>query len=208
MKKLFVEISVVLALAVFIAIIYNLFSSKPLPWLAEKKDIQTIADSVIFGNTNDTDKTKIDTIKSNLTADTTAKINKNKDSLLALKNVEDKNLETTTESKTSELKSLTFKQVLKIINNPKFRLIDARPPHEWSEAHIGNAVNIYPFDENQEQYFKYVTAQPKDIILVVYCSGGTCEASHKVVNDLKSFGYKDVYLYSGGWDEWTKLKGE
>jgi rhodanese-related sulfurtransferase len=206
MKKLIIEISVVLSIAVLIAVAYNLFSSKPLPWITEKKEIKVVNDSLLFGE-DSTNLPVIDTItRGNLATDTVKTDLTKKDTIRSDKEVEPTKAEKI--NKDTEMQTLTYEQIVKAVNNPKFHFIDARPPHEWEVSRIGNASNIYPYDENHENYFKLLTTQPKDKILIVYCSGGNCEASHKVVNDLKSFGYSKVFLYSGGWEDWLKHGGK
>ena len=82
-----------------------------------------------------------------------------------------------------------------------------RSKHEdFEKGKIGNAINVYPFDE-ESIYFRLLTTLPMDKLLIVYCDGGDCELSHKVCEDLFSFGYKNVFIYSQGWDEWSKKKG-
>jgi rhodanese-related sulfurtransferase len=102
--------------------------------------------------------------------------------------------------------SITYEQMLKIIENPDFIIVDARNPVDFAKSKIGNAVNIFPYLEESEVIPKILDL-PQNKKIVVYCDGGTCDASHKVVEIMKNFGYNNVYLYQAGWEEWSKKKG-
>ncbi len=107
-----------------------------------------------------------------------------------------------------EILEITYEQLEKFLDNPRLILIDARSPEDFEKGHIGRAINIFAYDESEDNYFRLLFAVPRDDnrVIVVYCEGGTCDASHKVAKDLVSLGYKNVLVYSGGWEEWTKRK--
>jgi len=224
MKKLLKEIAIIIFTATFIAIVYNIFSSEPLPWIyktiepalvhdtelvikhTERNDTSSIA-TVIETETPDTMKTKIlnkiDTTAEIRTPEVTAETKID----AAKSKIEEE--QKTNPGDEPKLKTLNYDQVTANLDNPDFLFIDARPKQEWEEDRIGNAIHIAPpYDGNVNDYFQSLMSLPQDKILVVYCSGGTCEASHKVAADLKSLGYKKVFLYAGGWDDWTKRRGE
>jgi rhodanese-related sulfurtransferase len=48
---------------------------------------------------------------------------------------------------------------------------------------------------------------PRDKTYIVYCDGGACDLSHHVAKTLIEFGFKRVFVYRGGWDEW-KIKNK
>ena len=214
MKKLLKEIALIVIMASAIAVAYNLFSPKPLPWIYKRKVIPLVHDTELIPMTAHTSVSSTDSISVKDTLPTssnipdTLKAEKDtvKQDLLAEKqSVDEKNTEIEEESTGNKLKTLNYKQVLKVKNNPEFLLIDARHPEEWKEEHIGNAINIEPpYEGNTDEYFKKLMSVPQDKIIVVYCTGGSCDASHKVASDLMSLGYKRVFLYAGGWDDWTK----
>jgi rhodanese-related sulfurtransferase len=47
---------------------------------------------------------------------------------------------------------------------------------------------------------------PKDRVILIYCDGGECELSHHVADVLKRFAYGPIFIYTGGWAEWTTKK--
>jgi len=200
-----------------IAVVYNLFSSKPLPWIYKQKVIPIVHDTELLSlsghdketNTEATDTTVIEDTLQTKTSDTITTETKQdtieQELLSDKKSTIESEKENYDETQEKKLKTLNYNQVLKIINNPDFILIDARHPEEWEKEHIGNAINIEPpYEGDIDSYFKKLMAVPQNKILVVYCTGGSCDASHKVASDLMSLGYTRVYLYSGGWDDWIK----
>lgn len=80
------------------------------------------------------------------------------------------------------------------------KFIDARMPEEYKEGHIKGAINI-PFD-GDESYRKILENFSKDEILVTYCDGTDCELSILLGDELFEKGFKKVYIFFGGWNEW------
>ncbi|MEI6279960.1 MAG: rhodanese-like domain-containing protein [Verrucomicrobiae bacterium] len=77
--------------------------------------------------------------------------------------------------------------------------IDAREPDFFEEGHIGRAINL-PVSK-----IAAADGLPEDkaVSLIVYCSGGDCGDSRIVARALSAAGYRNVAVFSGGWDEWT-----
>lgn len=106
----------------------------------------------------------------------------------------------------NELQS-TFEQPVAIkltrayeLFNDGARFIDARPKEEFAEGHIRNAINI-PFYQS-EQYEEQLNKISKEEILVTYCSGEDCDLSIMLGDELFEKGYKNIYIFYGGWNDW------
>ncbi len=218
MKRLIKEILLITIIASAIAFAYNIFSSKSLPWVYKPKEIAIVNDSDLLINTDSAIDDTNSIVKPNTDIDTiiTATDNEQapKSDIDTLKILTEQTEITASEeesqnkSNNDELKTLKYEQVLANLNNTDFFFVDARHKEEWEKAHIGNAINITPpYDDDLETYFKKLYLLPHNKIIVVYCTGGSCEASHRVASDLKAIGYERVFLYSGGWDDWTKKRG-
>ncbi len=104
-------------------------------------------------------------------------------------------------------KTLTYDQVLKLLDNPDFIFIDARSKENYEAGHIGNASNIFPYDD-EDVYMEKIYSLPRDKKIVVYCDGGNCDLSHHLAEDLVINGYENVFIYTGGWEEWSQKNSE
>ena len=81
-------------------------------------------------------------------------------------------------------------------------ILDARDPSEYEQGHIPGAINI-PYDRIPE-YFDVLQSQvPMDAHVVVYCRSLTCDFSDQLATELKIIGYKNISVFSGGWDQWS-----
>jgi len=99
-----------------------------------------------------------------------------------------------------EPKAITLEQAYKLFNsNVKF--VDARDEADYLVGHITNSINI-PFDDfdNHKQKLEQL---PKEKPLVIYCAGTDCDLSILLGNLLFGQGYKQVYVFFGGWNEWV-----
>ena len=105
---------------------------------------------------------------------------------------------------------ISFEEVAAIFNNPDGQtgavaFVDARSDEAYEAGHIPGAIQAdhYRLEDCIGILLDYADASEK---LIVYCSGGECEDSMFVCKDLLDFDvlYDKIYLYSGGWKEWTK----
>lgn len=145
--------------------------------LVNEKRLQ---DSILAKNKSDSLKKIQDSVK---TAD-----QKKQDSI--------KNSQTTQEiSKPVDIK-IDF---AKALFDKKYRFIDARDISDFSAGHIQGAMNI-PFHEI-EKYKDRLNDLPKDQVYVTYCSSA-CDVSIDMAYYMAKLGFKKVYIFHGGWDEW------
>lgn len=86
-----------------------------------------------------------------------------------------------------------------IDSGKQFQLIDARPKkYAKGEVIVGAKFLSYGADES-------IIAQmlpSKDATIVVYCASVECPMSGKLAKQLVKLGYKHVYKYPEGIDEW------
>lgn len=89
-----------------------------------------------------------------------------------------------------------------LLKSPHLLLIDARIPESYAKGHIAGAINI---DGNSaEAEIPRILQLPQDRIVVIYCDGGECELSHHVAETMKKFNFGPIFIYTGGWAEWSK----
>ena len=222
MKKLSIEILIILIAALVFGFLYNYFSKDPLPIIYKAKEIQTVSDSSFEEllsplekdyefNQNELDikienpSKELDSIKKEILdqmkeAEPPLPKEKEKKEL----ELEVKEGEDIAKKENKELKgNVTFELLKKYVNDPRVLLIDSREPELFQISRIGNAINIYPYLDKDE-YFRLLLNVPEGKTIIVYCEGGECDLSHLVANDLINLGYKNVLLYLGGFDEWEK----
>lgn len=101
----------------------------------------------------------------------------------------------------TEPKAVTLDQAYKLFNSGVL-FIDARDEADYVLGHISNSINI-PFDDfdNHKQKLEKLS---KEKPMVVYCAGTDCDLSHLLANLLFEKGYKQVYVFFGGWNEWIE----
>jgi rhodanese-related sulfurtransferase len=87
----------------------------------------------------------------------------------------------------------------KALFDKKYRFIDARDIADYNAGHIQGALNI-PYHE-YEKYKDRLNNLPKDQVYVTYCSSA-CDVSIDMAYAMAKLGFKKVYIFHGGWDEW------
>jgi rhodanese-related sulfurtransferase len=88
-----------------------------------------------------------------------------------------------------------------IFDTGKALFVDARTREAYEDGHIPGAVSLPmgQFDEYIESFF--VEHSPESPI-VTYCSGRTCEDSHKLAQLLLDIGFVDVRVFIDGFPGW------
>ena len=90
-----------------------------------------------------------------------------------------------------------------LLQDPKVLFIDARPHNVWKRGRIPGAVSFR--EENTDSLIKsFKDSVPLDRPLVTYCSGEECRSSDMLAQRLQKEGYKYIYLFFGGWVEWSQ----
>lgn len=206
MKSLFKESLYIAAFALLISMIYNHFNPKGIN-IFEKPKI--VSDTVLERFINRTD-TAVNLRTPLPDRNNEIKPSQPKD-LSALKTKEEtpevqNYKQAMDEYQETELQNVSLQQLKKLLGKPNLILIDARSPRDFQQGHIDGAINIFAFEENIDIYFKNLTSVPFDSkkIIIVYCEGGTCEASNRVAEDLYRLGHRNVFVFPGGWEEWTQ----
>lgn len=84
--------------------------------------------------------------------------------------------------------------------------IDARPPEEYEAGHIPAAFLVPPSSLDAGRLIDLIDpaiggVDPSQRV-VVYCEGGTCDASELVAYDLQDMGFTRVHIYVDGFPAW------
>lgn len=190
-----------------LGIFANYFNPEGIPLLREKMNIEWVSDSLLI---------KIDSSYSAETADSNSLSSVNpllknseqvKDTEKKTYNEADQNQKMIEKVKPlepevvafTEPKAITLEQAYSLFNKG-VKFIDARDEADYLVGHITNSINI-PFDDfdNHEQKLDKLS---KDEPLVIYCAGTDCDLSILLGNKLFDMGYKQVYVFFGGWLDW------
>ncbi|HPF39771.1 MAG TPA: rhodanese-like domain-containing protein [Phycisphaerae bacterium] len=91
--------------------------------------------------------------------------------------------------------------VLRHLADRDATIVDAREQHDYDEARLAGAIHVpsSAVYDNMDNLMAVVPVQ--DSLIIVYCGGGSCEASKNVGIVLRDFGFTNVLLYENGWEE-------
>ena len=100
--------------------------------------------------------------------------------------------------------NLSLEQVQQIVEEKHCLVLDARPELFYRLGHLPGAFSL-PREDFEAGYRKLSARieANKNIAIVVYCSGISCEDSRLVQEAFRKLGYTNVAVFAGGWDEWT-----
>lgn len=96
----------------------------------------------------------------------------------------------------------TFQEMLR-----KTLVLDARPEIFHRLGHVPTALAL-PRDDFETYYTKHRSTleRYKDQPIAIYCTGGRCEDGEMVANALLRLGFKQLFLFRGGWYAWTHAR--
>lgn len=80
---------------------------------------------------------------------------------------------------------------------------DARREAHFKEARIKDAKPVV-FDASKAQYTVLNLPKDKEAKLVFYCYGESCASSYEAALAVRNYGYKHIYWYSDGFNDWSK----
>jgi len=194
----------ILFISSLLGLTYNYFSPEGILIFPEQKTLKPANDSLFYSSSQDSSEIKnIDTGKQN-------EVQKNnkieeKSHEISLKNDKEKSITKNDTKKNiqTEPLSINLKQAYTLYKK-NVLFIDAREPEDYKAAHIKNAINI-PMDHFDD--YEYMLKKiDKDQQIVTYCAGSDCDLSIVLGNVMFDEGYKKLYVFFGGWNDWQKAK--
>lgn len=81
--------------------------------------------------------------------------------------------------------------------------VDSRTLEEYDEGHIKGARLLY-YEHVEEDWETVIADVEFDYPIVSYCSGEGCNSSFIVADFLERVGYDQVYIFDGGWPQWSR----
>lgn len=79
-------------------------------------------------------------------------------------------------------------------------IVDSRRLEEYTKGHIEGAVNLLDTEMDEAQLAAH--APEKGRPLLFYCNGERCLRSANAVERAREWGYRNLYWFRGGWQEW------
>jgi rhodanese-related sulfurtransferase len=189
-------------------LIVNYFNSEGISLVREKIELKWAPDSLFNNSPEDTNSDSADSSTSLLTKiENQVEEAKQEKEIVKLKTdpVTEEKTKTTEEIKEivafTEPRAITLDQAYKLYTND-ITFVDARDQADYIAGHITNSINI-PFDDfdNHKQKLELLS---KEKPMVIYCAGTECDLSILLGNLLFEQGYKQVYVFFGGWNEWLE----
>jgi len=179
----FSKIFSIIFISIIISFIYNHFNPNGLSFIREERKLKWETDSLTSIKKTDS-----------LLADTSSIVTKLSDSVVI-------------ENKDESLKSFKEPTAIKLdfaykLFKKGIQFIDSRSKEEFAEGHIKGAVNI-PF-YGSENYLGVIKNLNKQETVITYCSAADCDISTLSGDELFKMGFKRVYVFIGGYDEWSK----
>lgn len=195
------DILIILAISTVLAFWFNgLSNPKGISLIREERVLETASDDE-FEQLVDT--STVVTAQQQIPVDTLpVKKDTSKQPLPMQQKIGETSKTTIEEQGPVKAKAINYSQVKKLMADPSVMILDARNEHEFAEGHLPNSRNIFALEF--EQYIPELIGMNKDIRIIVYCGGGQCELSHELSNNLIGLGFKKIYIYLGGWEDWKK----
>ena len=97
---------------------------------------------------------------------------------------------------------VSAEQVVQLIGaHADLVVVDSRRREEFDKGHIEGAVNLLDTELTRAGLARHAptTGRP----LIFYCNGERCLRSSNSARDAVEWGYRKVYWFRGGWQEWT-----
>jgi rhodanese-related sulfurtransferase len=90
-----------------------------------------------------------------------------------------------------------------IYDGGKAVFMDARSSDSYGKGHIKGAVSL-PVEEFDSMTEFLLNHYPTDKHIITYCSGRSCEDSHRLAQMLFDFGYESVSIMIDGFPVWEE----
>ena len=104
-----------------------------------------------------------------------------------------------------DVKIVSAEEVINLIlTEPDLLIIDSRKKSEYLKGHIEGAVNILNTRLTRKDLESIAIDKSRAILF--YCNGTRCLRSSDSINKAKSWGYRKLIWFRGGWKEWTEKR--
>ena len=102
---------------------------------------------------------------------------------------------------TEVLEEVQLQGVREIISSKSMVPVDGRSEADYENGHLPGAFSLSA--ANFEKRFPQFSAQhPKEGAYLIYCGSGQCGLSRQLASLLQEKGYRQLKLYSAGYNDW------
>jgi rhodanese-related sulfurtransferase len=108
------------------------------------------------------------------------------------------------ETKIPEFDEIDAETLQSLVEAETAVLLDARPPEDFQQGYIPCATSL-PISNFKETYDTVSHLLSEDKIIICYCEGFNCTDSSMLAMELYKEGFKDIFVYKGGIEEWQQL---
>jgi len=197
----------IILISSILGILYNFVNSRGIPLISKQKETKWASDSIVSSSLKPMD-TLNNNVKVKHLLEEKSLLNKKATTLnpkLKSESVNHKQPKPQTTNNTNEDEG--FSEPIGINLEQAYKLytmgivfIDARDESEYKAGHIKNSINlsIYDFDKYKNVLYRISKTQT----IVCYCGGIDCDLSTQLANKLFSLGYRNNYIFIGGWEQW------
>lgn len=100
------------------------------------------------------------------------------------------------------MKTLTREELKAMIDcGDDLLLVNVLDPTAFAQAHIPGSHNVPATDKGFDERLRALGAT-EDSRIVLYCSNFECNASHAAGKRLEQAGFRNLYRYAGGIEDW------
>lgn len=101
---------------------------------------------------------------------------------------------------------VSAEQVVELANRfPNLVIVDARKAEDRQSAGwIEGSVPLPNYDTSEQSLSKAIPDKGTPVLF--YCNGVNCGRSVESANKALALGYKNIYWFRGGWEEWLEKK--
>lgn len=99
---------------------------------------------------------------------------------------------------------ITLAQARALYDSGEADFIDAREPFEYEPSHIPGAYNLTQADFASGKVPVALEVLDPARPVVIYCGGGTCQASENVAILLQQSGFASIHIMTDGFPTWVQ----
>jgi rhodanese-related sulfurtransferase len=197
----------IILISSILGVLYNFVNPKGITLISKRKEVKWASDSLVSSSLKPVD-TLHNIVKVKPLEEEKSHLNKKPEAINPkLKSDSIRHKQSKPQAKSNTDEDEGFAEPIGINLEQAYKLytmgivfIDARDESEYKAGHIKNSINlsVYEFDK----YKNVLSGISKSQTIVCYCGGTDCDLSKQLANKLFSMGYKNNYIFIGGWEQW------